>query len=72
MQHVSVFKRITDKYNGDDVLAVKDWNENEGMFEALIEQGIITNECVDIVESGFVDIKIYRLTEKGKDLFKGI
>ena len=61
-------------YKGDDVLCVKDWSENEGMVDFLVKQGVIKNEYdwFNSEESGFVVINAYKLTQKGKDIFKGI
>lgn len=54
---------------GDDFIAVKNYSENEGMDETLKEMGII-GEKVDEIPSGFVTIPVYKLTKKGKELFK--
>ena len=62
---------IADMPLGDDKIAIKNWSENEGVDTLLKEQGII-GEMVDFVPSGFVEIPIYELTEKGKALFVGV
>lgn len=57
---------------GDDVLAVKNYSENEGIDDTLRELGIIHGEPVSVIPSGWVDIPVYKLTEKGRELFKGV
>ena len=52
----------------DDRIAVKDYSENEGMVERLKELDIITGDPVEYISSGFVDIGVYMLSEKGKKL----
>ena len=62
------------EFKGDDVLCVKDWSENEGMVDFLVKQEIITAnyDWFNSEESGFVVINAYPLTDKGKELFKGV
>ena len=52
----------------DTAIAVKDYSENEGMVDALTEQGIIGRE-LRRVPSGFVTIPVHELTAKGRELF---
>jgi len=56
---------------GDDVLCVKDYSENQGMAAFLRSMGIV-GECVQVIPSGWVDLKVVELTEQGKELFKGV
>lgn len=51
-------------------IAIKNWSENDGMDDFLKKVGIIENEPIYSVPSGFVSIPIYPLTEKGKKLFE--
>lgn len=46
----------------EDEVAVKTYSENEGMLEALLEAGVVT-ELVRFEYSGFVTIPIYKLHE---------
>ena len=62
---------IADKPLSDDRIAIKNWSENEGVDTLLKKQGVI-GEMVDFAISGFVDIPIYKLTEKGKAIFKEV
>ena len=41
-------------------VAIKDYSENEGILQAMVEAGIVS-EPVRTVKSGFVDIPICRL-----------
>lgn len=51
-----------------DTLAVKNWSENNGVDDCLLCLGII-GDCVGKIPSGFVTIPVYKLTDKGKQLF---
>ena len=48
---------------------VKDYNENEGMTDALIKAGVIKEPSVSTVSSGHVKISAYRLTEEFKTAY---
>ena len=41
-------------------VAIKDWSENEGLLDILVEEGIIS-EPLAYIPSGFVEIPICRL-----------
>lgn len=41
-------------------VAIKDWSENEGLLDVLVEEGIIS-EPLAYIPSGFVDIPVCRL-----------
>jgi hypothetical protein len=45
-------------------VAIKDWSENEGMVDALIEAGIIEEEPIRFLTSGFVMAPVHVLTDK--------
>lgn len=51
-------------------IAVKDYSENEGMVEWLISQDLIIDDVVTFIESGFIHIPVFKLTDKGKEAFK--
>lgn len=53
----------------DNAIAIKNYSENDGMADTLNEMGIIGRELYR-VQSGFVEIPIYELTEKGLEIFK--
>lgn len=50
----------------NDCVAIKDYSENFGMSDLLIENGIIEEEPVDGAISGFELIYIYRLTPEAQ------
>lgn len=52
----------------DGCVAVKNYSENEGMWEALVKAGIIEAEPRDFVNSGYVSIPIGVLTPRALDL----
>jgi hypothetical protein len=54
----------------DDHVAIKDYSENEGMALMLVQNDIVYPMYVKTVQSGYVDIGIHKLTEKGLSLFK--
>ena len=47
-------------------IAIKDYSENEGMMDALIEAGIVT-EPVMFIDSGWVKIPVCRLLKETSD-----
>lgn len=53
----------------DDYIAIKDYSENEGMVEFLVSMGIIVENPVMTIPSGFVFIPVHRLTNAGKISF---
>lgn len=53
----------------DDRIAIKDYSENQGIADTLVRYGYIEEEPEDLISSGFVEIPVYRLTEKGRALF---
>ena len=48
-----------------DELAVKEWSENEGAADTLINAGIIDPRAHRSVTSGFVQVPVYKLTPLG-------
>jgi len=52
----------------DDLIAVKNWSENEGMTGVLERAGLIEGRPVKNLQSGFVQIPVYRLTALGLQL----
>lgn len=52
-----------------NVLAVKDYSANEGIAQCLIDNGIIGKKT-KVIPSGWVEIGVYELTEKGQKLFE--
>lgn len=48
---------------GRPVIAVKDWSENEGMVQSLVDSGVIEPQpCGYPLQSGYVEVSVYPLT----------
>jgi len=54
----------------DNEVFIKDYSENEGMTQSLIDADIILPDHVLAVKSGFVTIKSYILTSKALKLWQ--
>lgn len=52
---------------GEDEIIIKDYSENEGMTEALEKAGYVS-PVIKTVQTGFVNAKIVKKTEKLKNL----
>lgn len=50
-------------------LAVKDYSENAGMVDFLKGEGIVRGNPVYTIPSGFIEIPVYELTDKGLALW---
>ena len=50
-------------------IAVKNYSENEGMVSWLVSEGLIEETPIQIIVSGWVEIPIHRLTDKGREEF---
>ena len=48
---------------------IKDWSENRGMWEALVDAGVIESEPIEKIVSYFVLVKVGKLTEKAEEEF---
>jgi hypothetical protein len=58
---------IPDMDLADDEVAIKDYSENEGMFECLYKHHIIQLPTRE-VQSGFVTLPVCKLTDEAKAL----
>ena len=47
-----------------NLVAIKNYSENEGIEEFLIKNDIIKTEPIHYIDSGYVSIPVYELTEK--------
>lgn len=50
-------------------IQVKDWSENRGMWEALVDAGVIESEPVEKITSYFVQVKVGKLTKQAEEEF---
>lgn len=55
---------IPDEPCPDDEMYIKDYSENKGIADWLIENGFIEKGCTGMVESGYVNIKRYKISKK--------
>ena len=51
---------IEDELSCEDFICIKDYSENEGMLNFLLENGVLT-EVIGIIRSGYVNIPVCRL-----------
>jgi hypothetical protein len=49
----------------DSQIAVKNWSENTGLVESLVEAGFIEPEPSDYIPSGFVAAPVHNITQEG-------
>jgi len=52
----------------DDIIFIKDYSENEGVYEWLVEMNMIEADPVDMVPSGWVILRSYKLTDTCKEM----
>ena len=50
-------------------IQVKDWSENRGMWESLVDAGVIESEPVEKITSYFVQVKVGKLTKQAEEEF---
>jgi len=51
-----------------DAIAVKDWSENEGVPQLLIQAGLIEALALTRIKASFVEVPVYRLTAAARAL----
>jgi hypothetical protein len=62
---------VPDDQMDDDEVFIKDYSENSGMYESLVEAGIIFPEPKSVSAAGWVNVTSYKLTSKAlKEIFK--
>ena len=54
----------------DNEVLIKDYSENTGMLKALQEANVIDDVLLDVIESGYVEIPCYSLTDEALEAFK--
>lgn len=55
----------------EDCIVVKNYSENSGMDQWLIEQGFVESEPVKYVNNEFISCPMFKLTKKGKEYIFG-
>ena len=66
---VAVATTNTSEETGRGKIQVKDWSENRGMWEALVDSGVIESEPVEKITSYFVQVKVGKLTKQAEEEF---
>lgn len=51
-------------------IQVKDWSENEGIWQALVNAGVIEDKVIRTIASGYVEVKVAKLTEAAQKDFE--
>ena len=51
-----------------DRIAIKNYSENEGIIDYLISLDMIEHDPVQLIQSGWVEIPIHKLTPTGKEI----
>ena len=51
-----------------NMLAIKNYSENEGVDDWMISQNLIEAAPLHIIKIGWVEIPVYRLTKYGKEV----
>lgn len=53
-----------------DYIAIKNWSENAGIVDALIDSGVIENKREFGIPCGFVSADVHKLTKKAIDVME--
>ncbi|MGM7428534.1 hypothetical protein ABRZ22_04775 [Bacillus pacificus] len=49
-----------------DTVGIKNWSENRGMSQALMQANVIEPEMLYSAPTGFVEVEYYKLTEEAQ------
>lgn len=66
---ISVATTNTGHKNIESTVQIKDYSENERMWQALVNAGVIEDEVIRTITSGYVEVKIAKLTEAAQKDF---
>lgn len=66
---ISVATTNTGRKNIESTVQIKDYSENEGMWQALVDAGVIVDEVIRTITSGYVEVKVAKLTEAAQKDF---
>ena len=67
---ISVATANTGRKNEEFKVQIKDYSENEGMWQALVDAGVIKDNIVSTIPTGYVEVKVAELTEEAKKDFE--
>ena len=66
---ISVTTTNTGRKNEEFKVQIKDYSENEGMWQSLVDAGVIKDNIVSTIPTGYVEVKVAELTEEAKNGF---
>lgn len=67
---ISVATANTGHENIESTVQIKDYSENEGIWQALVNAGVIEDKVIRTIASGYVEVKIAKLTVAAKKDFE--
>lgn len=67
---ISVATTNTGRKNEEFKVQIKDYSENEGMWQSLVDAGVIKDNIVSTIPTGYVEVKVAELTEEAKKDFE--
>lgn len=67
---ISVATTNTGRKNIESTVQIKDYSENEGMWKALVNAGVIEDKVIRTIASGYVEVKVAKLTEAAQKDFE--
>lgn len=67
---ISVTTTNTGRKNEEFKVQIKDYSENEGMWQSLVDAGVIKDNIVSTIPTGYVEVKVAELTEEAKKDFE--
>ncbi|MDZ5589931.1 hypothetical protein [Enterococcus cecorum] len=67
---ISVATANTGHENIESTVQIKDYSENEGIWRALVNAGVIEDKVIRTIASGYVEVKVAKLTVAAKKDFE--
>lgn len=67
---ISVATTNTGRKNEEFKVQIKDYSENEGMWQSLVDAGVIKDKIINTIPTGYVEVKVAELTEEAKQDFE--
>lgn len=67
---ISMATTNTGYKNSESNVQIKDWSENKGMWQALVNAGVIEDKVIRTIASGYVEVKVAKLTEAAQKDFE--
>lgn len=67
---ISVATANTGHENIESTVQIKDYSENEGIWQALVNAGVIEDKVIRTIASDYVEVKVAKLTEAAQKDFE--